>query len=414
MGDYRIIKVFEDTQHQLQLSHQEIRDILAMKSIIGEGNLILQSDGKLFIRHYVGFVQVNNTRILIYPKISRNGESEYIYNKSFNILIKLLSYSEFLKVKNLPTPQLMNVFKGDLLELFVSLFIDELLRLIKRDINRGYNQNLEDQVIIKGKIDFSETIKKNSFRKHRHFVKYDEFTDNILLNNIFKSVILNLINRTTIKENKVKLRQALLWLEDVDSVPLINDVWDKVKFTRLNIQYQTVFNMAKLLYFNSSPNLNKGDELTFSFLVPVNQLFEKYLYKILYNNSQDNIDVHYQGPTKNLAIKNGKEYMQMRPDITLSRDGKIIQILDAKYKEINENSISQSDIYQMLAYGIRYDCKNVALLYPKFLDEFNSESLVAELTIENKDEDILIKIIKIDLEARPDNLMEEIREILNY
>ena len=66
------------------------------------------------------------------------------------------------------------------------------------------------------------------------------------------------------------------------------------------------------------------------------------------------------------------------------------------------------------AYGIRYDCKNITLLYPRFLEEFNSESLVAELTIENKDEDILIKIIKIDLEARPDNLMEEIREILNY
>lgn len=266
MDDMRIIKIYEDRQAQVNLSEQEQNDIVAMKSIIGDNNIILQANGRLLVNHYVGFVQVNKTRLLIYPKISKYGSSVETYNKSFNILMKLLFYSEFISIKRLPAPQFTDKVKGDLLELFISLFIDELLKLFKRDVNRNYSHTLENQTFIKGKIDFTETMKKNSYRKHRHYVKFDEFTENILLNQIFKAVIHNLIKRTITKENKLKLRQGLLWLEDVEKLTLNKEIWDKVQFTRLNNQYLTVFNMAKLFYLNSSPNLNKGDELTFSFL----------------------------------------------------------------------------------------------------------------------------------------------------
>lgn len=63
MDNFRVIKVFEDRQNKLILSEQEEKDILSMKSIIGENNLNLQADGKLLIRHYVGFIQVNKTRL---------------------------------------------------------------------------------------------------------------------------------------------------------------------------------------------------------------------------------------------------------------------------------------------------------------------------------------------------------------
>lgn len=416
MNENRMIKIFEDSQNQVQLSPQEEKDILAMKSIIGDNNLILQADGKLFIRHYVGFIQVNKTRLLIYPKISKYSNSEDIFNKSFNILIKLLCYSGYINIKNIPSPQFMNKLKGDLLELFVSIFIDELLRLINRDLNRSYNQGIENQTYIKGKIDFSETIKKNIYRKHKHYVIHDEFTENILMNQIFKAVIQNLLARTTIKENKFKLRQGLLYLEDVDNISLSDEVWDKMVFTRLNSQFKTVFNMAKLFYYNSTPNLNKGDELTFSFLVPVNQLFEKYLYKVLLNNSPSDIDIEYQGPIKYLARKNGKNYMKVKPDISISREDQTLYILDAKYKEVEDTddnlSILRSDIYQMVAYSLRYNCNSIALLYPKFLEDKNNDFIVTELEIENNKFIIRIKIAKINLEAEPEALYKDLRKIL--
>ncbi|HHV38555.1 MAG TPA: hypothetical protein GXX70_03555 [Tepidimicrobium sp.] len=160
MIDTGIIKVFENTQNRLILTDREKKDILSMKSIIGENNLILGADGKLFIRHYVGFIQRNKTRLLIYPKITNRVEGQQAAEKSFEILIKLLSYSGFYSVKKIPTPQMMGKYQGDLLELFISFFIDELLFLFKRDINRNYNQSMENQSFIKGKIDFTETLNK--------------------------------------------------------------------------------------------------------------------------------------------------------------------------------------------------------------------------------------------------------------
>ncbi|HHV26899.1 MAG TPA: hypothetical protein GXX63_06860 [Tissierellia bacterium] len=414
MDNFRVIKVFEDRQNKLILSEQEEKDILSMKSIIGENNLNLQADGKLLIRHYVGFIQVNKTRLLIYPKISNRARDKKTLEKSFEILIKLLSYSDFNSVKRIPSPQHMEKYQGDLLEVFIGFFIDELLFLFKRDVNRNYNQSLENQSFIKGKIDFAETIKKNSYRKHLHYVRFDHFTEDILLNQIFKSVIQNLILRTRIKENRIKLKQALLWLEDVETIHLDNEIWSKVKFTRLNYLYKPVFNLAKLFYYNSSPNLNKGDELTFSFLVPLNKLFEKYLYEIL-NRSVKDYNIEHEGPVSYLARLNDEKFAKLKPDITIIQDENVKYIIDAKYKEVlkidNKLQISQSDIYQMLAYSVNYKCNNIALVYPKFLEDKNEDVLVSEIIIDNYGKQVKIKILKINLGLDAKQLSDKLNKI---
>lgn len=410
MGELRVIKVFEDRKRKLVLSKQEENDILSLKDLIGSNNVNLQADGSLLISHYVGFVQVNKTRLLIYPKITLNSTKESDFDKSFEILIKLLFDSEFFNVKKIPTPQNVNRYKGDLLELFIGIFVDGLLTLFKRDVNRNYNSCVENQSFIKGKIDFAETVKHNSYRKHLHYVRFDQFTENIILNRIFKSVILNLIKRTRVKENKMKLKQSLLWLEDVDLVPLTNEIWTRVKFTHLNRQYEPIFNLAKLFYYNSSPNLNKGDEMVFSFLVPLNWLFEKYLYEAL--KSYDSSRVKYQSPERYLAKQDGISKLRLKPDITISDNNIVKYIIDAKYKEVdiaNNINVSQSDIYQMLAYSIRYECNNIALAYPKFLGDDNEGVIESEISIDTNNGQVVIKILKVDLEMDK----KELGKILN-
>lgn len=415
MENSRIIKIFEDRQQMVGLSEQEKKDIVSMKSVLGENNVILQADGKLLIKHYVGFVQVNKTRLLIYPKISSKSVDESELDKSFGILMKLLAYSEFTAIKKTPDSQSLDKYEGDLLELFIGLFVDELLLQFKRDINRGYKNQLENQSFIKGKVDFSETVKRNSFRRHLHCVRYDQFSEDILLNRIFKSVVGNLLSRTKNKNSRRKLKQSLLWLEDVEKISLDGEIWNKVRFTRHNSKYEPAFNLARLFYYNSSPNLNTGDEYTFSFLVPVNRLFELYLYKVLKNNSSEGYSVRYQSPINYLAKVGDKNCLQLRPDITLLDDNGVKCILDAKYKEVTYEDknlrLAQSDIYQMLAYGVRYKCNSIALIYPKFLGEDVDDLLVEELVIENYDEVINVKILKVDLELEPEELSGMLEDV---
>jgi 5-methylcytosine-specific restriction enzyme subunit McrC len=68
----------------------------------------------------------------------------------------------------------------------------------------------------------------------------------------------------------------------------------------------------------------------------------------------------------------------LKPDLSLERHGKIVRILDTKWKVINtiaadawrtKFGMSQADIYQVFAYGRKYltdePDKNVCLIYPK-------------------------------------------------
>lgn len=411
MNSTRIIKVFEGTQTKCVLNEQEKQDILAIRDLIGDNNLILQADGKLLVNHYTGFVQMNKTRLLIYPKIARRVQDDSLFDKAFEILVKMLVFTEFIQVKHIAEPQNTGLYKGDILELLIGIFVNELLLLFKRDINRSYSPVTENETFIRGKINFTENNKRNSYRRHLHLVEYEYFTENILMNRIFKSVILNLLIRTTVKENKIKLRQALLWLEDVDQIKLTSNIWDQVVFTRLNHQYKTVFNMAKIFYNNSSVNLNKGNESTFSFLVPVNKLFEYMVYKLLKDAAFPDVNVQYQKPFRYLGTMNGQNSFLLIPDMSLVRNNDVFMIFDAKYKEVfsveGNISISQDDIYQMLAYSIKYNCNQIVLVYPKMLGVNEDKALLCDIKIPKNDSMLTIKAIQIDLE-------NDIKELVSY
>ncbi len=418
MDEVRIIKVFEDTQIRLNLNEQEKNDILSIRNIIGENNLRLEVDGKLLVSHYVGFIHVNKIRVLIYPKIARNIKEDDLYNKAFNILVKMLAYTDFDQIKRINTPQDLGKYDGDILELFIALFIDELLNLFKRDINRSYSLTMENESFIRGKIDFAENVKKNSYRKHLHALKYEEFTENILMNQILKTVVFNLLRRTVVKSNRVKLRQALLWLEDVKQIKITAEIWNQVVFTRLNYQYKTVFNMARLFYYNSSTNLNKGDEITFSFLVPLNQLFERYIFKILQEALASDVSIKYQGPVNYLGYSDGEKIFQLRPDISMIKNDQVIMIFDAKYKEIidakGNNLVSQSDIYQVLAYSVQYNCNLIFLVYPKMLGSNKDNLELFNINIPKGNEILVIKIIQVNLECDVNYTKHQLAQYLQF
>ncbi|MDW7670343.1 MAG: hypothetical protein SCK57_03735 [Bacillota bacterium] len=408
--DMDAIRIFEDTPQKLTLAAQQTEDLIKLGSLLGENNVNLQANGKLTVNHYVGFVQMQHTRLLIYPKISRNAADEAVYERAFEVLLRLLYVSGFDGVKKMPDPQSMGKNKNDLLEVFIGIFVDELLLRLKRDMNRGYRVDQGNQAFIKGKIDFPVTLKQNSFRKHLHWVRFDHFTENIHLNSILKTVVNQLIKQTKVSENRKKLHQALLWFEDVDVMTLTYDVWQQVTFNRLNSQYQPVFNMARLFFYNIGPSINRGKEMVFSFLVPVNQLFECYVSKWVKKRLQEGESCQSQGPVKYLAVMNEQEKVRLKPDVTVSKGGKVVRLYDAKYKELQMEyliddpdqlmirgvGVSQADIYQMLAYGVRYQCADISLVYPKFLDQ--QEPVNYQFSMMNGDETITVSVNQIDLE----------------
>lgn len=155
-----------------------------------------------------------------------------------------------------------------------------------------------------------------------------------------------------------------------------------------------------------------GDDQTFTFLVPLNELFEYALYKhlnLVYQSESYNVS--YQKPQKYLDPYHKK--FKLKPDIVIKKDNNVICIVDAKYKnpiDQSEVKVSQADIYQVTTYGLRYQCKRVYLIYPLFKGNEDFDTLLAEYKIPHETGYITISVIQIDLNVANEGIQHALKE----
>lgn len=366
-----VITIFEDRATKVSLSQEQIHDLDQMRSIIGKRNLRLDMDGSLQIMHYVGFISKGNTCVQILPKIyEKSGISnDEEIKESMAVLYKMIRYSSFNKVLQLPEKIDSKLLEQDLLEIFIEIFADKVFRTYSSRMYREYIEIDENSSFIRGKIKVPETIRENLIRKDKHFISYQSFEQDNVINNVVKTVILRLLAVSKSKEIRAKLKKALLFLEDARKIDLSLNLLNSVRFTRLNKDFKTVYEMARMFFLNLQPQNYEGEESVFSFLVPVNELFEQYLYKLFQENGK--YQVRYQNKHRFAYFDSGDSLMMVRPDIILEKDGKTAIVVDAKYKNPGyENgaykNINSSDLYQVYAYSRIYGVDKVALIYPSF------------------------------------------------
>lgn len=392
----RLISIYEDTSYKLDFTRAEIEELLSLKKVIGKNNLKLEADGSFMVSHYVGFLATKKIKLQVLPKILNLNSNIYernyeLENKAISLLFNMMNYCEYLEVRELPDEREVNELNGDILEIFISIFNKSLLEKLKKGINKSYVEKEENSIFIKGKILVSETKRKNSYREHFHYLRYEEFTPNNLLNRIFKTVAIKLLS---ISKNKANIRQLRVIIETLNEADIINitkDTFKNIKFNRLNNQFQKPFRLAEILFFSAMPGLYNGNRDTYSFLIQVNQLYERFLYKWIKNElkKRQKYEVFYQKPQRYLVAED--EMFLLKPDITINKGKAVSFIIDAKYKNINKK-INQNDIYQMITYAIRYNCENIYLVYPKMLDSDSKSGVINEYSIKSK---LLKKEIKI-------------------
>jgi McrBC 5-methylcytosine restriction system component len=394
-----LITVFEDRQKKLPLTESQKNDILSFREIIGQNNVRLDYDGTLQIMHYVGFISKGKTRLQVLPKIYENEviDDEKEQRESMRVLLNLLRTSEFNQPLQLPEQQSSST-NSDILEIFISLFADKVFNTYSRQMNREYIDVTENSKFIKGKIDFTNNVRINPIRKDQHVIKYQSFEHDNIINNIIKTVCMKLIYLTKDSENKQKLKRALIFLDDAKEISLSKDLIDSAKFNQLNMPFKPVYEMAKMFFYNNNPESYCGDNTVCSFLIPLNKLYEFYLYKVLDNMGED-FNAKFQEQAVFAVTEENKNPKYIRPDIIVYKQKDISLIVDAKYKNPNfkngrYNDISQADIYQVFAYARAYGIKKVALIYPQFDKQ---KPPVEKLYLKDSDADITLILASIDI-----------------
>lgn len=402
--DTQVITIYEDYPNQLSRYSEHLSALNKLKSIVGERFFSLQADGTLQVMHYIGFFQFGNTRIQILPKVyaktSSRSLSSIERSDSLKFVYQLLYASGYLSIKKLG-PQLQSASGGDLLEIFIDIFITEFIKEFRKTIYRDYVQREENQQFVKGKIIVSETIRRNPVLKHLHYTRFDEYSINNPLNQVFKALIWLLLPKTKSANNKKRLVVGLTYLQDVDLVSIGEPLFKSVKFSRLNNSFEALFNLAKLFFYNQQPGLKGGNSDTFSFLVPMHSLFESYIEKILAGFNQSDLTFRHHEPIYYLGKEKGKPVFLLEPDFTVFSGQDCKGILDAKYKYPFNSSggvkINSSDIYQLSAYSLRYNCRLLVLIYPKFLESPKEGGVLAEYDLQSSIGSTKLIVAQVDI-----------------
>lgn len=351
--DNFIKKEIFDSLEKFVLENEKTAQYLKITTKNGFGK-VLQA------QNYVGAIQTKDgTTIEILPKI-KNATTE----KSKDILIKMLKTLKNSPFKNLSVANLKSS-KIPLFEIFISMFLEELTVLVRNGIKSDYISKEENLKFLKGKLKISEQIKYNTIHKERFFVQYEEFISNRVENRLIKTTLQFLYNKSKLNKNQQRIREFLFVFDEIEISHNIKTDFSKIKLNRQMKDYEQVLLWCKTFLFENSFSPYKGNDIAFALLFDMNLLFESFVYSYLKKSSNFQ-DIKSQDRTHHLAYENGIGRFRLKPDIVIN-GGKIIA--DTKWKILSEdkayNGVLQDDMYQLYAYGTKYDnCEKIYLIYP--------------------------------------------------
>ena len=327
--------------------------------VLGERN------GQLHARNHVGIVETRKgTVVEILPKVDfDDGAADE--QETRQVFLTMLRCYRGRRFAQLNQASIRELSRYPMLDVFIRLFLEDLLRLTKRGLARHY-QPVEDNLpCLRGRVQFAEHIRRNAADGARFYCEFDEFTADRPVNRLIHTTIQRLL-ATAHPDHRQLLHQLRICFADVPQSERPEVDWQRRRIDRSMRHYDTVMAWVGLFLFNRGLATYAGEYVNRALLFPMEEVFEDFLVFAFCSHQQE-YDVRAQAPQRTFATTQGKDAFTMKPDIALMQGDDVAFVLDAKWKRIEDpkRHIAQSDVYQLYSYGRKYGCPAVALLYPK-------------------------------------------------
>jgi 5-methylcytosine-specific restriction enzyme subunit McrC len=303
-------------------------------------------------------------------------------------------------------------------DLFARVLVTGTNRLLKKGLDRGYLEHVEETASLRGKIDFSSSISKLLFEQAKAIVIFDELSHNILHNQILKTTIFNLSKVEGIhRDLRHDLRKLNLQLGDIDLIKLTSGCFKRVQLHKNNAFYSFLISICELIHQYLVPDPSGGEHKMRDFtrderkMQNVFQDFARNFYKLHqqeFKVTSQQLDWGATGDEESL-----NRLPNMYTDVTLESSQRKI-ILDTKYyKEafqvrFDKSTFRSENLYQLNAYldssrvleGQKLDG---VLLYPATIKEFTYDFSIRGFNI---------KIAAVDLRKSPQEIHQRMLEII--
>jgi 5-methylcytosine-specific restriction enzyme subunit McrC len=337
--------------------------------------------------HRCGVIQGAGVSVEILPKVAD------IESFDRGLMLQMLACAARIDVARMAAGRL-DFQRHTLLEILLQWFCTEVSAQCHAGLLREYVTHSDDLPVIRGRWRPDLDIRHGYSNPARLSCEFDELVANNRYNQALKAA---LRSARALASGSVtlsrQLNQLLSWFADVDDRPVSAIDVERLPRNRLVARYGPALDMATWLLARRAPDLRHGDKNGFAMLFDMNFLFQACLGRLLLQSLPQTYRLREEGPRYFLSLdRAGHKRFQMKPDFCILAHGKVVAIIDAKWKRLVPAmsngcwGVQQADMYQLHAYATAYECSTVALWYPAHADtEIHAERPAFRFITNGKD-----------------------------
>lgn len=362
-------------------------------------------------KQYVGTIQMPTRVLEFLPKIETTGKEDLPAVRHNLLEMLLVAYD--LGGATSGQAGLASRSVG-WLDLLILLFCRVLADQVRRGLVKRYRLEQDDLPTVRGRILMEEQLRRNLVHQERSACEYDEFDEDHGLNQLFKLTVRMMLWVASNASTQQAVRELLPAFENVSDVPLTRPWMDSIKLDRMSERYGFCLSLAKLFLQGMTTDLYSGSQQSFALMFDMAELFERYIGKQMKRALRPNGHEVLLQHSKHYLAKDSKSnhrLFQLRPDIVVTTDRAPSCIVDTKWKRLQpaerKLGVAQADLYQMLAYSERYQCKSILLLYPWNHSGGEFLGVHKQIVFEGKDSKVTIGEVSLEnLGTVPSQLKE--------
>jgi 5-methylcytosine-specific restriction enzyme subunit McrC len=323
-----------------------------------EGRLVveeLRAGLRVRATSWVGLVRFAGFDVRVAPKLA----GEHVG------LVQMLEFAAGLPgLRRLAASRTLEVMPDlDLFDLIALLLIEATDAVVRDGLLADYVEREETVAALRGRLLADRQLTRRFGRVDLLECRFDEWETDVPENQLLAAALG--VCAARVRDDAVRLRArrlAALLAEVCDPAGAdLRRIRETLVYTRLNEHYREAHALAWFVLEGLGVRdlLAAGDARSFAFLIDMNALFERFVWRVLDRLAAGRgWRVHYQRKDRSILWNEAtdRSYAGVIPDLLVGRAGGSggLLAIDAKYKQYDLRKLGNEDVYQTFLYAFAY------------------------------------------------------------